>query len=434
MRRRLLLVAAALAAAVVTAVPAGAHATPRAGVPSAASPAGGHGFWIPGDLHVHTIYGHDTCITPFTAWDYTKPNRAARRPCPAAYTWGFPPVDRLNEALQRGLGYVAITDHNNVINQSDPAVIAWEKAHPDFVSIPGYENSQAGHVQMLGATSCYGNHGPTKQIVECDATPKDKSVRGMQEMADALRAHGGVFQINHPSDMDWLGTYGHKIVPDTVEVWNIGLWAYQNPLPSANDNNFSLRWYDVFLRRGDEVGVTGGSDSHWRLTDSFQGVGDPTTWVYVTQRSIQGVLDGIKAHHTFVSDFPPVEDGAQLYLEADANHDGSYEAIAGSQVAPGADFRVRTENALPGSVVQIVTDQGKVRVRLPLGGTLDFRPGADGIPKASLFVRAELLEPDARQLRTDVCDPIVGKETTICRDDLLMESLTSPIFIRPDAG
>ncbi|HVV76441.1 MAG TPA: CehA/McbA family metallohydrolase [Mycobacteriales bacterium] len=390
-----------------------------------------HGFWIPGDLHVHTIYGHDTCITPTTAWDYTKPSRAARRSCPDFYTWGFPPVDRLNEALQRGLGYVAITDHNNVVNQTDPAVLAWEKAHPTFVSVPGYENSQAGHVQMLGARSCYGNHGPTRQIVECDATPKDKSVKGMRELANALRRHGGVFQINHPSDMNWLRAYQRKVVPDTIEVWNIGLWSYQHPLPSANDNNFSLRWYDGYLRRGDEIGATGGSDSHWRLTDSVQGVGDPTTWIYVTQRSIQGVLDGLRAHHTFVSDLPPSELGAQMYLEADADHDGRYEAIAGSQTTPGASYRIRTVNALPGSIVRIVTDKGTVLVRLPVSGTMTFQPGVNGMPKASLFVRAELLEPDGRQLRTDTCDKIVGSQTTICRDDLLMESLTSPIFIRP---
>jgi hypothetical protein len=389
------------------------------------------GFWIAGDLHVHTIYGHDTCITPTTAWDYTKPSLAARRSCEDFYTWGFPPADRLNEAQQRGLGFVAITDHNNVMNQTDPAVLAWEKAHPGFVSIPGYENSQAGHVQMLGARACYGNHGPIPgQLVECDSAPKDKSAHGMRQLADSLRRHGGVFQINHPSDMNWLRAYHRQVVPDTIEVWNIGLWAFQRPLPSANDNNFSLRWYDGFLRRGDEIGVTGGSDSHWRLTDSVQGVGDPTTWVYVKQRTIQGVLDGLRAHHTFVSDLPPSELGARMYLEADADHDGRYEAIAGSQTRPGASYRIRTSNALPGSVVRIVTDEGTVLVNLPVSGTLAFRPGAAGIPKASVFVRTELLEPDGRELRSATCDKVIGSQTTLCRDDLLMESLSSPIFVR----
>jgi len=421
--RRIL--AAAVVAALALTAPAVAASSPHRTAPPS-------GSWIPGDLHVHTIYGHDTCITPTSAWDDTKRSRSARRSCADFYTWGFSPVDRLREAQQRGLGFVALTDHNNVVNQTDPAVLAWEKAHPRFVSIPGYENSQAGHVQMLGARSCYGNHGPIRhQVIDCDSAPTDKSAHGMRELADGLRRQGGVFQINHPSDMNWLHVYKRHVVPDTIEVWNIGLWAFQAPLPSANDNNFSLRWYDGFLRRGDEIGVTGGSDSHWRLTDSVQGVGDPTTWVYVTRRTVQGVLDGLRAHHTFVSDLPPSELGARMYLEADADHDGRYEAIAGSRTRPGASYRIRTTNALPGSVVRIVTDKGTVLVNLPLTGTLQFQPGKAGIPRASLFVRAELLEPDARQLRTDTCDKIIGSQTTICRDDLLMQSLTSPIFVRP---
>ena len=35
--------------------------------------------------------------------------------------------------------------------------------------LPGYENSQPGHVQMLGARSCYGNNGAIDgSIIECD--------------------------------------------------------------------------------------------------------------------------------------------------------------------------------------------------------------------------------------------------------------------------
>jgi hypothetical protein len=154
----------------------------------------------------------------------------------------------------------------------------------------------------------------------------------------------------------------------------------------------------------------------------------------VTQRSIQGVLDGLRAHHTFVSDLPPAEDGAQMYLEADGNHDGHFDAIAGSTVAPGATYSVRTVNALPGSVLRIVTDQGTVLEQLPPSGTLIFRPGVAGVPQAKQFVRSELLETDARQLRAGTCDRVIGSKTTLCRDDLLMESLTSPIFIRLGAA
>ena len=191
------------------------------------------------------------------------PGRLAGRADP--YTVGYTPAHRLQEADNRGLGFVALSDHNNVVNQHDPAVLDWERAHPRFVAIPAYENSQPGHVQMLGARSCYGNHGRIRhQVIECDTAVADRSAAGEQQLAQGLRRDGGVFQINHPSDMNWLTAFGRTVVPDTVEVWNIGPWAYQSPLPTSNDNDFSLSWYDGFLQQGDKVGVTGGSDSHWQ--------------------------------------------------------------------------------------------------------------------------------------------------------------------------
>jgi len=277
------------------------------GAPAISGAGPGHpgppaGFWVAGDLHVHTIYGHDTCIDPTTAWDYTKPDRAARKSCNDAYTVSFTPMQRLQEASDRGLDFVAITDHNNVVNQTDPEELAWLGAHPSFVYIPGYENSQPGHVQMLGARACYSNTGAIAgSTVMCERAVADQTASGEAALATALRADGGVFQINHPSDMSWLSHIGYAVVPDTVEVWNIGPWAYQHPFPASNDNDFSLRWYDGFLDRGFEVGVTGGSDTHWVATDLVQGVGEPTTWVFVKRLSLEGVLDGLRAHRTFVS-------------------------------------------------------------------------------------------------------------------------------------
>ena len=426
LRRRLL--AAVLLGAAAASVPALADDHPTA--------AASRGFWVAGDLHVHTIYGHDTCITPTQAWDPDSTDRAARRDCEAPYTVGFTPAQRLQEAADRGLGFVAISDHNNVVNQSDPELLAWLAEHPGFTFVPAYENSQPGHVQMLGATGCYANSGLVPgATINCDRAVVDRSAVGETALRDALRADGGVFQVNHPSDGNWPSTFGYAVVPDTVEVWNIGPWAYQHPFPASNDNDLSLQWYDGFLQRGDEVGVTGGSDTHWVTTDAGQGVGEPTTWVYVVPGddgtlTYRNVLDGLKAHHTFVSALPPALHGPQLFLEEDRSRHGRFDAMAGDEVGPHAAFRIRTVGALPGSVLRIVTDTGSAE--LPLGGatTYDFTPGTDGVPAAAVFVRAELLMPDGRAVRTTACDPLVGTGTTVCRDDLAMESLTSPIFIR----
>jgi hypothetical protein len=411
---------------------AGVLAPPVLAATPQATPPPPVGFWVAGDLHVHSIYGHDTCITPTTAWDETSPDRGARVACEDPYTVGYSPRHRYAEADRRGLDFLAITDHNNVVNQKAPAALAWLREHPGFVAIPAYENSQPGHVQMLGARGCISNTGLVPgAVVKCNQYVTDQSAAGEQQLAQSLRAAGGAFQINHPSDFNWNERFGHTVVPDTVEVWNIGVWAWQHPFPSSNDNNYSLDWYDGFLRAGHQVAVTGGSDSHWVATDSAQGVGEPTTWVFVRELTVAGVLEGLRAHHTFVSTLPPAAHGPQLFLEADRDGDGVFEAIAGSETTLGSAYRVRTTNALPGSVLRIVTDTGQVQVRLPVNGVYSFRPGKAGVPRAALFVRAEMLLPDARSTRQQRCDPVLQQAGgTYCSNDLVMQALTSPVFVR----
>jgi hypothetical protein len=284
---------------------------------------------------------------------------------------------------------------------------------------------------MLGARGCFAETGLVAgATINCDRAVTDRSVTGEASLADALRRAGGVFQVNHPSDGNWRERFQHHVVPDTVEVWNIGPWAFQPPLPSSNDNNQSLRWYDGFLRAGQQVAVTGGSDSHWVSTSAAQGIGEPTTWVFVRKLTVAGVLQGLRAHRTFVSALPPAMHGPQLFLEADRDGDGVYEAIAGSETPQSATFRVRAVGALPGSVLRIVTENGGVQHLLPASGVVTFRPGHGDVPIARRFVRAELLTKDGVAARRLNCDPLVGARTTVCRNTLLMESLTSPIYVR----
>ena len=51
------------------------------------------------------------------------------------------------------------------------------------------------------------------------------------------------------------------------------------------------------------------------------------------------------------------------------------------------------------------------------------------LPPGTTFVRAELLAPDGKSERAAGCDPVVGGAATECRDDLVMEALTSPLFV-----
>jgi hypothetical protein len=334
------------------------------------------GEWVAGDLHVHTTYSHDSYGGPGD--DNTG--------IEDAYTAGNSVTSAFAIARSRGLDYLAITDHNDIRSQSDPGF-----GFGGVIPIPAYENSLSGHGQMLGARRIYDKG--------------DGGTAAVAAMADELRADGGVFQANHPSDPLWA--YGYEVPVDAVEVWNLP-WPYQPPLPSADDNEFALRYWEGWLDRGAHVAATGGSDSHWLSTAAAQGPGEPTTWVYADERSAQGVLDGIRAGHTFISHQPPSYGGPSVFLEADADHDGSYEGMVGDTTPAGAGFRVRVLGA-PGAFVRIVTDGGAqafppVRVTR-LGFEHRFH-----LPAGTTWARAEVYAADRS----------VG-----------MLALTSAIYVRP---
>ncbi|MDQ4004747.1 MAG: CehA/McbA family metallohydrolase, partial [Actinomycetota bacterium] len=351
---RLALIAALVVAATVATPAPGAGGKPTQ-----------RGSWLAGDLHVHTCFSHDAYCGPSD--DNTGPEEA--------YTAGLTVQEQFCAASQRGLDFLAITDHEDVRSQADPGFGAC-----GVLPVPGYEASYRGHAQALGATAVLDTG--------------DDSLERIQAAAAELRAAGGVFQINHPAngstdfpnDADW--GYGYELAPDTVETWNISnLW--QPPMPSGSSNDDAIRYWEGWLDRGFPVGATGGSDNHYRATQALQGPGQPTTHVFARKPTLRGVLDGLAAGRTFISWEPPALGGPLLFLEGDRHGDGDFESMVGDTVPPGSSLRVRVDGA-PGAMLRVVTD----------GGTEAFPPAAvDGasfehrftLPAEATWVRAEVV-------------------------------------------
>jgi len=374
------------------------------------------GEWVAGDLHIHTTYSHDSYGGPTD--DNTGPDEL--------YTLGNTVQGQFAVASSRGLDFLAITDHNDIRSQTDPGFGAF-----GVIPVHGYEGSFGGHAQMLGARVCYHPEGPQdpEQLTNCNNFP-DKTTARLDQVADLLRADGGVFQLNHPADdeaghplADWYTDHGFDLVPDTIEVWNISpLW--QAPAPSGHSYDDALSYWHGFLDRGYRVGATGGSDNHYLSTTVVQGAGQPTTWVWVNERSERGILEGLRGGRTFVSFQPPVLGGPRLYLEADGDDDGVFESMVGDDVPTGAPMRVRFEGAAPLAMVRVVTDGGtELLPPTPAVGEISFTA------PVGTWVHAELVAPDLAAERATACDGAFGDQTTYCRNRLAILALTSPIFV-----
>jgi len=364
-------------------------------VPASAAPQ-----WLAGDFHVHTCFSHDVYCGPGD--DNTGPDEL--------YTAGLPVSLRFAEASLRGLNFLAITDHNDVRSVTDPGFGGF-----GVFGVPGYENSLHGHAQMIGAAKVY-SHG--------DGSAADVAIQ-----EGALRADGGVFQINHPvssagsvtdcdpQDLDW--GYGYDVVPDTLEVWNLAT-------PGLDD---STKWWECWLDRGVKLPATGGSDSHWVSTLAAQGVGNPTTWVLAAEPTATGVLDALRAGRTSVTRLAPSAGATPLVIEADPQHDGSYAPATGGEVKPGTPMRV-TGGGGTGGLVRVRANDATLLddAQLTPGGAVTFdAPAAEG------WVRAELRFLPADAQAAAGCESIPDFGFVPCAGDQAMAALASPVYVRDTA-
>jgi hypothetical protein len=416
-----------------------------------AAPSARAGEWLAGDLHVHSCYSHDAyCPRGDQGAKYVQDDTGtpfdelplgslpvggpldqlgmgdSNTTLTEAYTLGGTPQERFAEAAFKGLDYLALTDHHSDGNPEDSG--ARSVNDPGFgtsgvIGVPGYENSIGGHAQMLGATHVYPAGGAT--------------TAGVNAMAAALRADGGLLQANHPADgvdheltscedtsqMHW--SYGYDVKVDSVEVWNTN-HVLQRPMPASAQNDDAVFYWECLLSKGWHVAATAGGDSHWVSIAAAQGVGNPTTWVFGKERSARGVLAAIREGRTSISLQSPLAGATQLLLEADRDGDGSYEAMIGDTVPPGTAMRVRALGAPGAGLVQVRANGTTLLQDQPLapGGTLDFTS-----PAQAGWVRATLYAPDGQAERRATCDQAAGTETTLCRYEVAALAMTSAIYL-----
>lgn len=250
------------------------------------------GFWLKGDLHVHSRHSKESSNHPISKI--------------------------LNFSKSVGMDYLAITDHDNHVD-GDVEHHTW--ADPEFKSdslllLYGAEwTTKRGHGNTFSAKPY--NHQSLYDI-------RDERDINVGKVKDSLDIH---LSANHPIGKDNFG-FSYDLV-ESIEVWNSAIWP--------KNANAIMIWDDM-LSTGRMIAGRGGSDAHHGVpvgsekpsANTFEAeynyIGTPTTWVYAKERSAQAVVDALTQGRVSISSNPFAP---RVEFYADAEQDGEFEMMMG---------------------------------------------------------------------------------------------------------
>lgn len=355
---------------------AGVGAIAVAGTSTSASATPGarrKGEWLAGDFHCHSVFSGDVWGGPGD--DNTGPEQA--------YTYGHTPGEQIAVAERNALDFLAITDHNRVESIHQP-----DYRSDKLVLVPGYEHS-------LPAADHSGVFVPSVDLLPSTISSAD----GTRAWLDEIHARGGMAVINHPfygnplrgEALAWDQSLADSLQFDAVEVWNTLWLARHDVLPNYEpDNYLAVQWWERTFgpaRRGPAVGA---SDNHWKLLDGVAAVGQPTTWVYATDRTAAGVIAGVQKGRTSVSWQPPGRGGPRLLLDVVETWSGRATMIGGAVRAEGPLLAVVTLHGAAGQRFRLVSGGEVVHQSSPVPGSYHRAEVPVVLPSGG-WLRAELL-------------------------------------------
>lgn len=295
------------------------------------------GGWLRGELHCHTYHSDGD----------------------------GDPVSLVRMARERGLDFLAITDHNTISCQRELAQLY----APGILLIRGVEvTTFKGHFNVWGVGDWI-----------------DFRVLRAQDMTAAIRfavERGAVTTCNHPKPFGPPWEYPEVEGYHCIEVWN-GPWYEMN--------QSALDFWTERLAQGKRIVAIGGSDYHRRsqlLQDPPRALGTPTVWVYVPETAdAAAILNAIRRGHVSLSDEP---EGPFLDLRAETDT----MAMAGDTMRPSPSGRltVRAEcHRGAGFVLQLFDHRKKLFEQALTQPQTTVRAALD--VRESMFVRAELRDP-----------------------------------------
>jgi hypothetical protein len=333
--------------------------------------------WYAGDLHSHT--GHSDGFCRNLTGELVA--------CPV-----FKVVEA---ALDRGLDFLAITDHNTTSHHAEMAAL--QDYYPGLLLLRGQElTTFRGHANLYG----------TSAFVDFRLGVNGRTINDVLREA---RRTGGLISINHPSlpsgelcrGCGWQdgATTDFRLV-DMIEVVNGN--RVEGPLSG-------IPFWEQRLNEGFRPTGIGGGDDHragsGEQPDNVMGV--PTTVVYATELSEPAVMAGLKAGHVYIRTRGPR--GPHVELTAEDEHDRRFlmgDEIIASRAGERITLTISIKEGA-GQKVEVVKNGRIVSAVEPMAVTSpDFR--------ATIRVPAE----DRAWYRLTL------------RDDRGITVITNPIYLR----
>ena len=215
--------------------------------------------WYKGDFHTHTVYSDGQ----------------------------MKQEENICSAINQGLDFFVATDHN--------LVPSYWVDNNNFLVIPGTElTSIFGHTNLIGTY-----HSPFQDNSLFDLCTN----QGMNRLIRS-RDEDTIFSINHPFLTQWKWLFRETLLEDidTIEIINDPTY-YDNNLASHT----ALKAWNLLLNDGFKITGIGGSDSHMRPGETYEGsllpslIGDPITYVYANNLSCISIVSGVKSGKVVVS-------------------------------------------------------------------------------------------------------------------------------------
>lgn len=325
------------------------------------TPPGRKGAWLAFSNHNHSTY-----------WDGKKPLTVMQQ-----------------EAYLRNLDAFALTDHNTMRGAGSHE---FQAPPPGLIMVKGMEwnafrekgEAVVGHACLLGMQ---GDEGiPTGH--------------GLDDMLAEASSRDATIVINHPFTKNnlWAQPKADRRA-HAIEVWN-GWWYRVKPFIQ---NDRALAWWDDSLREGRRLTAVSGTDNHGQWYDD---IARNVNMVFAETPDQAGILAGIRQGRVTITQSPT---SGRLYLEADADGDGVYEAMMGDELPRPASGKLAIRARVlggKGKKVVLYTSAGRAAVldvrtddaSVPF--TVTLRPGAD-------YVRGELRKfPRLPWSMTAIANPI----------------------------